>query len=65
MPPVGRLAQLWRAGRFRTIGVAVPVSPSRHDNQSWLGSLMAILDTCDLLMAGHPARRTDTRDLVK
>jgi len=28
---------------------------SQHDNQSWLGSLTAALDTCALLLAGAPA----------
>src|SRR5271163_1135558 len=33
---------------------------SQHTNQSWLGALTAILDTCSLLIAGvqgHPARQ--------
>jgi Ion channel len=37
---------------------------SQHDNQSWLGALTAILDTCALLIAAVPGKYTQQAQLT-
>lgn len=53
----GRLLQEWERGAAELLEshISYPVLAyfrSQHDNQSWLASLTAVLDTCALVMAG-------------
>ena len=42
----------WSAERLKSPLLPGAVTRSQHDNQSWLGSMTTILDTCALVMVG-------------